>query len=224
MKRIHLLLVASLLFALAFTLSCSDDKSGWLTCKELFSLADKCNKKYKAEFNACKTDACEEAVDAKVDQCVISDACNGVSEKQCAKHYQEEDCFDGDDDDDDNNNNNNNGGWLSCDVVYVIVRSCEIQSGCSECSAFDRCIMNSGACGNASISQCEEHYVNRCDWEDDDDDHPTPPVNGQYCYYDGDCDLIGGSSWSISECINDLDGEVVTRQECVNLGADIYDD
>jgi len=97
MKKNHFLLAASLLLALAFTLSCSDDKGGWLTCKELYNLENKCYNKYKTEYNACDNgndnDECYDALDAKVDKCVIDDACNGTSMNKCEEHYYKEGCF-----------------------------------------------------------------------------------------------------------------------------------
>jgi len=51
------------------------------------------------------------------------------------------------------------------------------------------------------------------------------PSTSQYCYYDGDCDLIGGYfTHSASQCTSERHGTIKSRQECINLGADIYDD
>jgi len=92
MKKVRFLLVASLLLALALTLSCSDDKGGWLTCKEFYKLIDKCSSKYDAECNG--DEDCEDNVDRKIDQCVIKDACNGTGMDKCEEHYYEEGCLD----------------------------------------------------------------------------------------------------------------------------------
>ena len=82
-------LTAGLLLALAFTFSCSDDDKGdWLTCEEARSLSDKCWNKYEADLNACKTEACEDAVYDKIDRCFMPDACHGTSDVVCDSHYR----------------------------------------------------------------------------------------------------------------------------------------
>jgi len=85
-----IVLASSILFALAFTFSCSsdDDKGDWLTCQELESLLDKCDSEYMAELKACKTDAECDAVDAEItEKCVRPIACHGTSEKTCWSYY-----------------------------------------------------------------------------------------------------------------------------------------
>jgi len=54
---------------------------------------------------------------------------------------------------------------------------------------------------------------------------PSNPITGQYCYYDGDCDLIGGYyTQSVSQCTSARNGTVMSLQECNEMGATIYDD
>jgi len=88
MKKVRFLLAASLLLALAFTLSCSDDDKGggWLSCKEFFAHIDRCDDKYEKEYNTCSDDACRDAVDANDTKCIL-DACNGTSKQECKAHY-----------------------------------------------------------------------------------------------------------------------------------------
>jgi len=82
-------LAAGFSLALAFTFSCSDDDKGdWLTCEEVEALANKCDSLYDAEFNACKTDTCLDAVYDKYDKCFLPTACHGTSENVCGAHYQ----------------------------------------------------------------------------------------------------------------------------------------
>jgi len=88
-KLVKLALAASIVLAWAFT-SCSDDKGGWLSCKEVSALGNKCYNKYESEADACNDDACWDAVDAKIEQCVIKDACNGTSMSKCGEHYAKE--------------------------------------------------------------------------------------------------------------------------------------
>jgi len=55
------------------------------------------------------------------------------------------------------------------------------------------------------------------------DDNPNLPSNTQYCYYYDDeydyhyvCDLIGGLYTSSVAACNSKDGEVISRQACIN--------
>jgi len=93
----RIILAAGFGLALAFTFSCSDDDGGgWLTCKELYSIFDKCESKYEAEENACKNDknsgACYDAVEHKLQECVEDGACNGTSKKECESYYESKGC------------------------------------------------------------------------------------------------------------------------------------
>jgi len=100
-------LVATFGLALAFTFSCSDDdKGGWLTCQELESLKNKCGQKYLADEEACvamydgnkreEYEACWDKLHAKLEKCVMPDACNGTSSEECDAHYESMGCFDDD--------------------------------------------------------------------------------------------------------------------------------
>jgi len=96
MKKVKFLskitLAAAFGLALAFTISCSDDDGGWLSCKELYSLYDKCESKYEAEENACNSGACYDAVEHKLQECVEDGACNGTSKKECESYYESKGC------------------------------------------------------------------------------------------------------------------------------------
>jgi hypothetical protein len=85
-----LALMATLALAIAFILSCSDDKDeggGWLTCSELDALRDRCESVWEAEYEACNNDACRDAADTKEDKCLNDGACNGTSVDVCSAHY-----------------------------------------------------------------------------------------------------------------------------------------
>jgi hypothetical protein len=74
-------LAASIMLALAFTLSCSDDKddppptTGWLTCSEANKIVNNCKSK-----------------GGDVTKCIIdSGACNGLTDiNKCQEHYDSE--------------------------------------------------------------------------------------------------------------------------------------
>jgi len=196
MKKNHFLLAASILFALVFTLSCSDDKGDWLTCQELFSLEMKCEKKYDAEYDACTTEACYDAVEAKMEKCFIGEACNGASERSCEKHYREEGCFDDNGGGDELvscqigadcyepfpesqcyrnggnvvsscSSNPNPGDWLTCSAIDALVNHCRTTNNTE--SAFYQCMIHNGACpSGVSVLECESHYNDMCDDGGDD--------------------------------------------------------
>jgi len=198
MKKIHFLLAASLLFALAFTLSCSDDKGGWLTCKELETLSMKCYNNHKAEYDACKNDACDEAVGAKIEQCIISDACNGTSMDKCKEHYYKEGCSS-----DDSNGGGGgdkpspppNGDWLTCSQLESRVGLCENRyraeleachtDACWDAveAKLDQCVADE-ACNGINLEICALYYRNAGCLDDDDEDggsdEPNPPSNGEW--------------------------------------------
>jgi len=47
--------------------------------------------------------------------------------------------------------------------------------------------------------------------------------SGDYCYYDGDCDRIGGFyTSSVAQCTL-RNGLVITRQQCLSCDAEIWD-
>jgi hypothetical protein len=83
-----------------------------------------------------------------------------------------------------------------------------------------------GVCGPLEASICQSiggTVVGSCPTE--------PPIQGpKYCLYDNfrgghDCDLIGGNyTGSEEECISENNGTVVSRQQCVSIGADIFDE
>jgi len=54
-------------------------------------------------------------------------------------------------------------------------------------------------------------------------DTPTPPSGTQYCYYNGDCDLIGGIFTSSLSACSSKGGIAISYAECVQRGAYIYD-
>jgi len=171
MKRIHLLLVASLLFAVAFTLSCSEDKGGgWLTCQELIKLEDKCANTYEQKYDDCKDRTCRDKVESEWEKCFIGDACNGASMNKCEKHYKDEGCFEDDDYDDDDDDDYGGGNrWLTCNELDNYIGYCEAMSGGNE-NKYNQCIL-SGACnGTYNFEMCEAYYRYAGCLEDDDDD------------------------------------------------------
>jgi len=58
--------------------------------------------------------------------------------------------------------------WLTCEEFMVLGMSCAMQSGCSDddedCPALEKCMMDAGACGGASMKKCEEHYEKECNF------------------------------------------------------------
>jgi len=89
-KLSKIALAASILFALAFTLSCSDDKDSWLSCEAAGTLANKCDAEAYSTLN-CNDDACWDAADAKWEKCMIDGgACGGASVEKCYEHYAKE--------------------------------------------------------------------------------------------------------------------------------------
>jgi len=73
--------------------SSSSEGGDWLTCEEFDDLFDECWYKYESEYDACRTDACEDAVDEKYEKCIVSGACNGVNENMCMVHYRQAGCL-----------------------------------------------------------------------------------------------------------------------------------
>jgi len=94
-KLVKITLAASVLLALAFTISCSDDdKDTWLSCKEAKAVYDKCDKKYEADYKACNSDddyeACLNRVNDKTYKCFMDGACSGNSLEVCMEHYDQQ--------------------------------------------------------------------------------------------------------------------------------------
>jgi len=100
-KLTKIALTATIVLALAFTLSCSSDDDdnnnngggGWLTtCEQFHNLFQQCDAKYQTEYNNCTDSACEEKVDEKIDDCISAGACNGTGFVECKQHYEDMGC------------------------------------------------------------------------------------------------------------------------------------
>jgi len=100
---IRSLFTATLVLAMALTLSCSSDDNNdngggggggggnWLSCNDYNALLSKCSSQREADIAACNfgDNACTEAANDKHTQCIITGSCNGTSKNECKAHYDE---------------------------------------------------------------------------------------------------------------------------------------
>jgi hypothetical protein len=93
MKKAKMLsLTASLVLAITFTLSCSDDDSGggYISCSELHETIHICNDRYETEYEACKNNQdCKDGVEDKINNCMMDKTCGGNSLKECEAYYED---------------------------------------------------------------------------------------------------------------------------------------
>jgi len=172
-SRFRLFVVAIIGLALAFTFSCSDDKSeggGYLTCSKALKVGKECDERYMSQYDACNDETCFESVTAKMyNECFFPDACGSSSYGACKKHYKDECDFDFGDDGEDNS-----GGWLSCSAADELYSRCEdkYKSEMLKCGNNPSCTegvedkigkcWDDGACNGAGENVCYAHYDDEC--------------------------------------------------------------
>jgi len=93
-KLVKIALAASILLALTFTFSCSDDDKKedptWIPCDQAMTLYAQCSAAYGTEYAACDGDeTCEKQATANQSKCMAS-ACNGTSDEECMAYYMKE--------------------------------------------------------------------------------------------------------------------------------------
>jgi len=228
MKKLHLLLAANILFALALTISCDGGGGGgggWQTCSELEKTVESCYGKYESEYNKCTNDACEDAVDDKIDQCIVDAACNGTKLEACGAHYEAEGCGSNNGEDifvncqfgsyyyyhcgmypeDECSGNGGHpvsscGNWLSCYALDDLGGSCYNRYPSNE-TQYESCLFN-GACKNAlDWDECEAYYEWQGCLEEEDDDYWNLSCSEADDVYDNCEYWYGDDDDSFENCI-----------------------